>query len=584
MKVSLILKGKAKQFSMSDKAMEEIFDKKEYEERADFIKGEDLEKWTVESDFFRSIQDKILGRGAKLIVGPRGTGKTHQFLLAYNKCLKEKKMPLAVYVTFGKYYHLEPFLFKAPHAKKIFHNWVLSKIFLGCDKLITEIGGENISFEEISPLNKKILEEFVAQAEKGDLRELEDEAFTALSIHKVTTALEILASRLNRKRAILLLDDAALTLTPDYMVEFFDIFRSLKTVTISPKASVYPGTTEYGPRFHVGHDAEEVKAWLNVEENDYASFMDDLIRKRFRSVKEEIPEDIIDLFKYASFGVPRAFIGLLRDYGQNRGKTPQQKFNSVINGQAELIKDGYFSLERKMPQYKLIIKTGFDLFREVIKIITSENYKLREEKQVQLGIPKEQSLKFDRMVKLLIEAGLLYELTPVRHGGSDREYRRYIPHLLFLIQDRAFSRISRGFSPKEEVNFIKRKSAKHPVRRSFSTLLNKEQIDNIRLDLPPCPSCNTTRLTDYQKFCHYCGHELVENSSFEACMKIPIEQLPIPPLQKRRIKEETELKTVGELLSISDPARELRRVKQIGPKRAEKIYNKAKALVEEFLT
>lgn len=43
-----------------------------------------------------------------------------------------------------------------------------------------------------------------------------------------------------RKRAILLLDDAALTLTKEYMIEFFDVFRSLKTISISPKASVYP--------------------------------------------------------------------------------------------------------------------------------------------------------------------------------------------------------------------------------------------------------------------------------------------------------------------------------------------------------
>ena len=66
---------------MNDKAMDDIFDSKEYEERADFIDGEDLEKWTVENNFFRTIHNKIVGRGAKLIVGPRGTGKTHQFLL-----------------------------------------------------------------------------------------------------------------------------------------------------------------------------------------------------------------------------------------------------------------------------------------------------------------------------------------------------------------------------------------------------------------------------------------------------------------------------------------------------------------------
>ena len=84
---------------MSYEITDELIDNKEYEERADFINDEDLLNWTVESALSRNIQNKILGRGAKLIVGPRGTGKTHQFKLAYNKCLHETKMPLAIYVT-----------------------------------------------------------------------------------------------------------------------------------------------------------------------------------------------------------------------------------------------------------------------------------------------------------------------------------------------------------------------------------------------------------------------------------------------------------------------------------------------------
>jgi hypothetical protein len=569
---------------MSDEITDELIDNKEYEERADFIDDKDLLNWTVESDLSRNIQGKILGRGAKLIVGPRGTGKTHQFKLAYNKCLHETKMPLAIYVTFGKYYHLEPFLFKAPHAIRIFHTWVLSKILLGCYQLLSDMGNEFKILEEDSPtMSKERLEEFVSHAEKGYLSEADNEVMATVSIYKVTTLLEHLASILSRKRIVLLLDDAALTFTPDYMVEFFDIFRSLRTNIIAPKASVYPGTTEYGPRFHVGHDAEEVNAWLNIENSDYSSFMDEIIQKRFHTVKEDISRDIIELLKYASFGVPRTFINLLRDYVQSRGKTAQQKFNIVINEQAHLILDLYFIFKEKMPQYKLIIGVGHELFEKIVKIITDENKKLQKEKQVEIGIFKEQSLKFDRMFKLLIEAGLLYELDPVSHGGRERKYRRYVPHLLFLIQDRAFSSTSRGFNPKEEVNFIKRKSAKHAVRRSFSTLLSEEQIGNIRLDSPPCTHCKATRLSEHQKFCHNCGRELVEESNFKACMEITIDQLPIPSLQKERIKQEG-LQTVGDILSISDPARALQKAKHIGRKRAENIYKKAKAAVDEFLT
>ena len=567
---------------MDETVTEELTDNKEYEERADFIDDDDLKNWTTESDFLHNIQNKILQRGAKLIVGPRGTGKTHQFRLAYNKCLKDEKMPMAVYVTYGKYYHLEPFLTRSSRAIKIFHTWVLGKILLGCYNLLSEIESKSELFKEDDAIDKKRLESFVSQAEKSYLDDFQDELITRLTIHKVISTLESLALKLNKKRIILLLDDAALSLTPDYMVEFFDIFRSLKTKKIAPKASVYPGTTEYGPRFHIGHDAEEVNAWPNVEEKDYSTFMEGLLQKRFHEVIKEVPKDIIELLKFASFGVPRTFIGLLRDYIQNEGKTMQQKFNNVVHAQAKLIEKGYFSLIQKIPQYRMIINTGFVLFKKAIEIITEENKTLQNEKQIQVGILRERHLKFDRMVKLLIEAGLLYELEPVRHGGSEREYNRYILHLLFLLKNRTFSS-DRGFNPQNIVAFINRKSSKHPIRRSFDTILSREQIENIRLDLPPCNYCKTPRLTEDQKFCHSCGHQLVEQSTFEKCMNLPIDNLPISERLKRRIKVQTRVETIGDLLNLPAPARALQKADYIGPKRSEMIYRKAKSLAEEFL-
>jgi hypothetical protein len=129
------------------------------------------------------------------------------------------------------------------------------------------------------------------------------------------------------------------------------------------------------------------------------------------------------------------------------------------------------------------------------------------------------------MIKFLIEVDLLYPLTPVKHGGSkvesskQRVYERYIPHLLFLIKKRAFS-TGRGFNAGQIVEYICRESAKHPVRRTIDNLLDKNQIEKITLDLPPCSHCGTLRLSEDQKFCHHCGHQLVEKSRFEECMKI----------------------------------------------------------------
>ncbi|UCH92274.1 MAG: zinc ribbon domain-containing protein, partial [Candidatus Aminicenantes bacterium] len=90
--------------------MPEINDRKEFEERADFIDNDDLLNWTVENEHFRDIQKKLLAKGAKLLAGPRGSGKTHHMKVAYNRSLRTNT--LAIYVSFGKYYHLEPLLYK----------------------------------------------------------------------------------------------------------------------------------------------------------------------------------------------------------------------------------------------------------------------------------------------------------------------------------------------------------------------------------------------------------------------------------------------------------------------------------------
>ncbi len=559
---------------------------KEYEERADYIQYEDLERWTVQSEFFRRIYKKIIQRGAKLIVGPRGTGKTHQMKFAYYKCLQDKKLPLALYVSFNRYYRLEPFLYKAPNAIKIFHTWVLCKVLLSCYQFLSDVGkADKKPFDVNSILSKNNLEKFVSQVEKSESHDWHNEVITNATIHQIIITVEGLETEFERKRTILLLDDAALNFAPDYMVEFFDVFRSLKTTSIAPKASVYPGSTEYGPRFHIGHDAEKVKCWLDIEDEGYSQFMTDLIEKRLTISKhDEIPKDIIELLKYASFGVPRTFISLIRNFISTKGSTVQQRFNKVIDEQNQLVKDEYLSLHQKIPKYKDIIQTGFELYDKITDAIVEDNKKNIQEdkKQIQIGILKNKDLKLNRMVIFLIEAGLLYELTPAK-GYSGSEYNRYIPHLVFLIAKRAFSK-GKGFNPKKIIQYINRKPKKRPVRRTFETLLGNEAIRNIHLNLPPCNNCGTERLTEEQKFCHQCGKELVSQSAFESCMRIPIDNLPITELQKERIKKQTDLRTLGDILSIPDPATELRRAYHIGKKRSEQIYETVIYLREEFLS
>lgn len=564
-------------------------DEKEFEERSDYIDETDLEIWNVNNQHFDFIHQKLLGVGAKLLVGPRGTGKTHQMKIVHIRCIKDETKPLSIFVSFSKYYHLEPFLTKAPNALQIFHTWVLAKILLGCYSLIDKSQDRFILFED-QLLFEESLQEYVEKAEKLRASQLNnDSLLPVLSIAKVTTAIDKLIKHFKRSRAVLMLDDAALTLTPEYLIEFFDIVRSLKTKHISPKASVYPGTTQYGPRFHVGQDAEMIQCWLSVENPTYSSFMNSLIQKRFKTYTEGVSSEIIELFKLGSFGVPRAFISLLRSYKNNNERSTQSKFNNVVDQQTRFIESEYLSISQKLIQYRKVIETGYALFKSIIEAIKDDNKNLVGFKNIVIGIPSESisSYKFaDRILRFLIEAGLLYEDVPVKHGvqettGEKREYRRYIPHILFLIQNRTFSK-GHGSGFQEILNTIKLKSRKHSLRRSINSLISAEELNRLTLDLPPCQVCNTPRLAVEQRFCHHCGKELINQSAFEQCLEISVDRLPITDWQKQKVKG-INLQKIGDFLALQDPGGELRKIHQVGQVRSSKIYGEVLKTVDEFL-
>lgn len=129
----------------------------------------------------------------------------------------------------------------------------------------------------------------------------------------------------------------------------------------------------------------------------------------------------MELFKYASFGVPRAFITLLRSYRYHNldEKNTQSRFNTVIEQQVKFVETEYLSISQKLLQYKRVIETGFVFFKKIIEEIKEDNRNLLNEKNIIVGISSdtiENHKLLDRMIRFLLEAGLLYEETPVKHG------------------------------------------------------------------------------------------------------------------------------------------------------------------------
>ena len=78
-----------------------------FEERAENLSESELRKWTVLTDTEKQIVKKLMAPGAKLISGPRGSGKSTLFKIAFFE-LQNTKAALPIYVNFSKALALEP--------------------------------------------------------------------------------------------------------------------------------------------------------------------------------------------------------------------------------------------------------------------------------------------------------------------------------------------------------------------------------------------------------------------------------------------------------------------------------------------
>lgn len=564
-----------------------------FEERADHLTDLELVQNTVLfGDHFDRIIKQLTARGTKLLSGPRGTGKTHLLRYVDSQCRKIKSKPFCVYTSFNRYFHLEPLLKSSPIAIQNFHIWVLCRILVSAHKSYMDFDNDSLSPSQdkyfIGEYRVDDLEDIIRRLEKGI--GLTSEHFTTsqqISIDTVQEMLYEFQSKLGRTHTILLLDDASLTLTPEYLREFFDIVRVLKSSKISIKASVYPGTTEYGSRFHAYHESEPINTWLAVNDDQYLSFLEEVGKKRIENYNQ-IPDDIKSIFKYAAFGIPRAFMTMTREFLQAEGRNQQAIINQIIADHTATRFEEFKSIALKAPRLKVIIETGVLVFDKCINLIKEENLRLNsfKEKQLVFGI-RQDELKptlIDRMFRLMIEAGLLFQLTPVSHG-EDRKYSRFIPHLASLLEARAFSQSSKGTSTKLILEVLEYKATKHPSRKTLQNLIGIEAIQNLKVDLPACENCSTPRLNEEQKFCHNCGQKLVDRSLFTQCMEIELTKVPgLTKWTQERLQQLGSINTVGELLLKQDPGTELRKIYRIGQVKANRIQNVVEKFVEEFLS
>jgi len=564
------------------------------QQRADYIPLKDLLNETAPGGaIFESVIRELTSRSLRTIVGPRGCGKTHMMRYAWLACKNMPAKPFAVFSSFQRYFRLEPLLSTNAGASQLFHSWVLARILLSAKESGDEWASPGIDVAAVVarygyPIDK--LSDLAAKLERNQSIDAEFSAFSdSLSIDKTKEILDEIRVLSGRKFTVLLLDDAAMTLTPDYLIEFLDIMRSLKSTSIAPKASVYPGTTEVSPRFHQGQDTVAIPAWISVETAEYEEIMQEIANVRVKEL-EKIPADTQAIFRFAAFGVPRAYLSMLEEFQRGGFTTTQQGTNRILSDHVSARIGEFRTLGAKIPKFEILVRVGETVLQGIARELKGYNAGMlsRQEKGLVFGIVRDKlNPLLERMFKLLAEVGLVFDDGEVKHGTPARIYRKFIPHTALLVTNGVFNDGSKGGgSIKQILQVIAYKSTKHPLRKSLDAIVGQDVLDSLDLALPKCAACGTRRLTDNQRFCHNCAKQLVDASIFNACLGMKISDVPgLTTWQRDQMsKNLPHFRTIRDYLAKQDPAAELLTVSGFGSRRTARIIDVLNSFVDDYLS
>ncbi len=544
-----------------------------FEERGENLTREDLLKWTLETDSDKALLVKLKGSGAKLLSGPRGSGKSTLFKKAYY-ALAEEDHVLPVYVNFSQSLALEPLFHKQANALQLFRQWILYRIVVGTAKSFSVL---NVGLPEALAVYEKVGRQYLHELETGAAISTPP---VLLAPSQLLSLLELWSSQAGRRRAVLLLDDAAHAFSPEQQKEFFEVFRALRSRYVSAKAAVYPGITSYTPNFHVGHEAEVMEAWYTPDEDGYLRAMREMAIARLPPAlyeKFEKRYELIDYLALASFGIPRGFLNMLSYVlgveEDEDTKPTRARAQQAVAIHAESVINVFRSLKDKLPRLRKFVGVGLELQRSIDQVLSkyNENKQPGRDKATVVGIADETTSELERILAMAEYAGLIRSRGSVSRGVKG-VFNKYAVHNALIIENNDLS-LGKSYPLDDVIRSLSSSNAHAFVRTRITSLLGSDYQQKCTLDLEPCQRCATPRASQDARFCVKCGAELTNVSVYEELVHAPLEKLGLTSNKLLGILEHTNMRTVQDILLDSES--EIRNVPYVGAVWAARIRNAA---------
>jgi hypothetical protein len=530
-----------------------------------------------------SIVRRLSVGGAKLLVGPRGCGKTTLMLKAFYGLLRDDQAnTLPVYVNFKISLKLEPLYINTPNATFWFRLWLNLKIYEGVYDAI-KLSNRYMLPNEL-PRRAEITA-MLAAIESGHIDAAK--ADDSYSMAGLSQSVSRVLSENNLIRCVLLLDDAAHAFSPRQQEDFFEFFRQIKSREISPKAAIYPGITTHSPTFHVGHDAEQIDVWVRPDSAEYVGFMRSLAVKRFNGELPrtlELAPEALDFLAYTSFGIPRSFLNMLRSIYHEEARSnshvaiDRRKLLDIAKQSRELSHNVYDSLTFKLPAYKHFVESGRIIYQKILSLLKEFNHERGERNQaLEIGLKRPISPELEKVFSFYQYAGLVLPVG-ANSRGVKGVFDLYMVHFGDLVTENAIIG-RRTKSVPAFVNAFTAQTHQAWPRISPDTLVTPSQAPSVfSLTLPHCQVCGAERASEHARFCQNCGAQLKTSSLYDGLTNQDISVLPLSARIVTRIKQHSNIKTIKDILIDSD-RQHLRSIPWIGPVRAARIANYAEEYV-----
>lgn len=550
-------------------------------EQAEYLADDSFNQWHAAHPDEKTIIKKLTQGGAKLISGPRGCGKTTLMLKGFHAMVHNPDAAFPVYVNYKRSLSIEPIYKTGTDGTYWFNQWVILKLYLGIYATLDRLGSTlemSISREEATKA-ASLLE--MSNAGKVNLQ--------SLSVPMLEADIHRIIEKSNRNRCVLLLDDAAHAFSVDQQRDFFDFFRQIKSQSISPKAAVYPGVTNYSSSFHVGHDAEQIDVWIKPDREAYLHFMRSFIKTRFpEAITNTLSNsETIDLLSYASFGIPRTLLNMLQELSiEKDGELERISLNRIdvlraIKQHFTNTKKLFTSLSAKLPIYKSFISTGELILSNALGLVKAYNKEKAIDRQsVSIAISSEDlSHEMSKVFALFQYAGLCIPKDELVSRGEKGRFQIYTLHYAGLIDANALIG-AKSLSIQDYVAAFSKRNAHEFTRTRSLNLIGKEKPDHaFALSLPPCSVCQTPRLFEEAKFCAKCGTPLTIPSTYLSLMNADIDELPLTKIRLQKIKEQSSIRKIKDILYDHEHS-ELLSIDRIGKYWAARIVGLAEEFVE----